>query len=69
MVSLGTVEDSANSLGQAGDVAADATLFVVQRRVDDAPADGHVADQVVHVQRVLNKRLVRILKRVQEVPS
>ena len=69
MVSLGTVEDSANSLRKAGDVTADATLFVVKRRVDDAPADGHVADQVVHVQRVLNERLVSILKRVQEDPS
>ena len=69
VVSLGPVQDPTDSLGQAGDVAADALLFVVKRRVDDAPTDGHVSDQVVHVQRVLDERLVRILKRQQEVPG
>jgi hypothetical protein len=37
-------QNPSNAFGQVGDVATDARLLVVQRRVDDAPTDGDVTN-------------------------
>jgi hypothetical protein len=49
-------QNSADAFGKVLDFTTDSTFLVVKGGVDDAPADGHVPDQVVDVERVLDER-------------